>query len=110
MKFDFTNLSIQAKSAEELKAAEIFALEIEKRTGRKPEIKDEKPTVAFCQCVEERLADKDCFEIELEDGEMKIFAHTVRGLIFGMGKFLMKSVFEKGKITLISDIRGKHIP
>ena len=32
MKFDFTNLSIQAKTAEELKAAELFSLEIEKRT------------------------------------------------------------------------------
>ncbi len=110
MKFDFTNLNIQAKSAEEMKAAEIFALEIEKRTGRKPELKNEKPLVVFLQCGEERLPHKDCFEIELEDGEIKIFAHTVRGLIFGMGKFLMKTVYENGKITLISDIDGKHIP
>ena len=35
MKFDFTNLNIQAKTTEEMKAAEIFSLEIEKRTGRK---------------------------------------------------------------------------
>lgn len=110
MKFDFTNLSIQAKSADEMKAAEIFALEIEKRTGRKPEFKNEKPMVVLAQCGEERLPHKDCFEIELEEGEMKIFAHTVRGLIFGMGKFLMKTVYEKEKITLISDIAGKHIP
>ncbi len=110
MRFDFTNLNIQAKTSEELKAAEIFALEIEKRTGKKPEFKNEKPVVVFSQCGEERLPHKDCFEIELEDGELKIFAHTVRGLLFGMGKFLMKTVYENGKITLISDIAGKHIP
>ncbi len=110
MRFDFTNLNIQAKTSEEMKAAEIFALEIEKRTGKKPEIKDDKPVVVFSQCGEERLPHKDCFEIELEDGELKIFAHTVRGLLFGMGKLLMKTVYENGKITLISDIAGKHIP
>ena len=110
MKFDFTGLNIQAESAAELKAAEIFALEIEKRTGKKPEIKNEKPCVTLLQCGEERLPHKDCFEIELEDGELKIYAHTVRGLIFGIGKFLMKTVYKNGQITLISDIAGKHIP
>ncbi len=110
MKFDFTGLNIQAKTEEELKAAEIFALEIEKRTGIKPEIKDGKPFVAFIQCAEERLPHKDCFEIELEEGEMKIYAHTVRGLLFGVGKFLMKTVYNNSQITLVSDIAGKHIP
>ena len=110
MKFDFTNLNIQAKTTEEMKAAEIFSLEIEKRTGKKPEMKDEKPVVVFSQCGKDRLPHKDCFQIELKDGELKIFAHTVRGLLFGMGKFLMKTVYENGKITLISDIAGKHIP
>lgn len=110
MKFNFTGLCITAKEKEEIKAAEIFAAEIEKRTGTKPQIKCGKPSVSFVLCGKERLPDKDCFEIELDDGEMKIFAHTVRGLIFGMGKFLMKTVFEDGKIILISDIAGKHIP
>lgn len=110
MKFDFTNLNVFAKTTEELKAAEIFSLKIEERTGRKPEIKNEKPVVIFSQCGEERLPHKDCFEIELEDGEIKIYAHTIRGLIFGMGKFLMKTVYNGDKITLISDIAGKHIP
>ena len=110
MKFDFTNVNIQAESAAELKAAEIFSLEIEKRTGRKPELKNEKPCVTFSQCGEERLPHKDCFEIELEEGELKVYAHTVRGLIFGAGKFLMKTVYKGDKITLITDIAGKHIP
>ncbi len=110
MKFDFTGLSVCAKTPEEMKAAQIFALEIEKRTGKKPEVKEEKPCVAFLICGEEILPHKDCFRIELEEGTIKIFAHTVRGLLFGMGKFLMKSVFENGKITLISDIGGNHIP
>ena len=110
MKFDFTNLNIFAETKEELKAAEIFSLKIEERTGRKPETKNEKPVVIFSQCGEERLPHKDCFEIELNDGEMKIYAHTIRGLIFGMGKFLMKTVFDGEKVTLISDISGKHIP
>ena len=110
MKFDFTNLNIFAQTTDELKAAEILSLKIEERTGRKPEIKNEKPVVIFSQCGEERLPHKDCFEIELTDGELKIFAHTVRGLIFGAGKFLMKSVCDGEKVTLISDIAGKHIP
>lgn len=110
MKFDFTDLVISASSAEELKAAEIFATEIEKRTGKKPMTGQGRPAVAFVQCKEDRLPHKDCFEIELEDGEIRIFALTVRGLIFGMGKFLMKTVYDNGKITLISDIAGKHIP
>ncbi len=110
MKFDFTAFSISAKTAEEIKAAEIFADETEKRAGVRPVFSDEKPCVKFVTCGEETLPHKDCFKLEADEGEVKIYAYGIRGFLFGAGKFLMKSVFENGKITLIKDITGVYIP
>ncbi len=110
MKFDFSNLSIKATEKDEIKAAEIFADFIEERTGKKPQLSDSKPLVAFITCGEEKLPHKDSFCLEVEEGEIKIYAYNIRGFLFGAGKFLMKSVIKDGKITLIKDITGKYIP
>ncbi len=110
MKFDFTNLNIKATKNDEVKAAEIFADFVEERAGKKPQFFDEKPCVEFITCTEEMLPDKDSFAIEAEEGTVKIYAYNIRGFLFGAGKFLMKTVFQNGKITLIKDISGKYIP
>lgn len=110
MKFDFTNLNISAKEKDEIKAGKIFADFICERTGVTPMFVDKKPCVKFVTCGEEILPHKDSFCIEVEDGEAKIYAYNIRGFLFGMGEFLMKSEIKNGKITLIKDITGKYIP
>lgn len=109
MKYDFSDFNIVAVSETAKKAAEIFADEISKRSGRRPEILSEKNG----RCVELVLNDEskcEAFEIVHCGDEIKITAHRMRSLIYGFGVFIRKSEYRDGKITLVKNISGEYKP
>ena len=111
MFFDFSSLSITAKSLTEKKAAELFAEEIALRTSVRPEITESvnlSPCVYFSE--NESIEDKDCFVLSLDNNILTIEAQGIRGLIYGYSYFLRKIRISGSAITLIKDISGSYSP
>lgn len=108
MRFDFMDLKIVS---EEKLVSEIFASEIEKRTGKKPEILNSADENCVVLKIDETIEDKDFYSAELkENNVLEMTAKTVRGLIFAVGHFLRKTVYTDGKITLVKDFSGSYKP
>ncbi|MGN0526510.1 MAG: hypothetical protein ACI4IF_03670 [Acutalibacteraceae bacterium] len=106
MRYTFKNFSIKANSKEEVTAKEFFLKELNKRmTMQKNE-----PAAAFEFKIDETIENKDDFVISQNNGQIVIFAKTVRGLIFGYSLFLRKSVFSNNTLTLIKNISGTYTP
>lgn len=110
MKYTFSELNIQATGTQALKAAALLKNELQRRTGKFPEISSDAPSPKFILKTDEKITDKDFYEIVQDEKEIKITAKTVRGLIFGYSLFLRKCLFKNGKITLIKNISGKYAP
>ena len=111
MKYNFTNLNIEASGKDALKAATYFAKEIKKRTGKSLPVFEKAP--AFPKIIfktDENIENKDFFNIIQTEGQIIITAKTIRGLIFGYSLFLRKSIFKNGVITLIKNISGNYAP
>lgn len=110
MAVDFTGLSITAQEGC-IDAAELFAGEIEKRTGVRPPINagNAEPLVCFVLYTDE-LPDKDSYLLTLEGRTLTVGARGIRGLIYGYSMFLRKTVYDGSRITLIRDIGGRYIP
>ncbi len=112
MTYDFTGLNIIASQPAELYAAELFSDELEKRTGRRPNTGKAfpHPSVAFVTCGAERLPDNDCYEIVQAENAVTVYAHGIRGFIYGYSLFLRKSLYAGKNVTLLKNIGGKFIP
>ncbi len=111
MKYNFTNLNIEATSKDAVKAATFFAKEIKKRTGKSLPVFEKAP--AFPKIIfntDENIENKDFFSVQQSEGQVIITAKTIRGLIFGYSLFLRKCTFENGVITLIKNISGDYSP
>lgn len=110
MKTEFTGISVRAASRDEKKAAEIFACEIQRRTGKTPEAVD--APIAPCMVFEcdGSIDNRDEFRISTENGVITVSASGIRGFIYGIGMFLRKSVYKNGSITLIKSIDGVYVP
>ena len=111
MFFDFTDLSVCAKSSTEKKAAELLADEIKIRTGNSPLLSDKIPN---CPCVvfneNINIENKDFFEIQLNGNVITLTAKGIRGLIYAYAYFLRKIRIKGKNITLIKDISGTYTP
>lgn len=111
MKYNFTNLNIEAADKDSVKAATYFAKEIKKRTGKSLPIFEKAP--AFPKMIfktDETIENKDYFNIYQTEGEVIVTAKTIRGLIYGYSLFLRKCTFENGVVTLIKNITGDYSP
>lgn len=111
MKYDFTNLNIEAMGSDCVKAATLFAGEFNKRTGKSLPVFEEAPS--FPKIIfknDTSLDNKDFFEIRQSEGVITVIAATVRGLIYGYSLFLRKCTFKNGNVTLIKNISGKYSP
>lgn len=108
--FDYDKLSISAKEGSALYAAQLFAEEINARTGLSPKISCDDENAFFVFSVSNDFSDKDTFEISKTDSGFAASAKTVRGLIFAYSLFLRKTRYGNGVITLVEDITGTHKP
>ena len=110
MMTDFTGLSIVAQTATECKAAELFANEIEQRTGKRPSFTENStgPCVVFCE--DDSFTDKDSYRIDVKGNTITISGQGIRALIYGYAMFLRKTVYDGETITLISSIDGVYAP
>ena len=108
MGYDFTDLSVAGRGPAGQKAAAILSEELFARTGVRPEEDGKGPRVVFREAPE--MADRDAFRVSLRDGVLTVSAKGVRGMIYGIGLFLRKTVYRDGCITLPYDISGEYAP
>ncbi len=109
MKYNFSDLKIVASGETALRAAEMFAEEIEIRAGFTPEICAEHSG----SVVELRLEDENDSEeyiIFHNENRVVITAHRLRGLLFGCGEFIKKAVFDGSSISLVKNISMTRVP
>lgn len=109
MNFIFDNINLVAVSDVELKAAKLFAEEIELRTGKKVCITDTVGECSFIFAIENE-SDAEDFRIEHNGTKIKIIAHRLRGLIYGYGFFIRKAEVKDGKFVLNKNISCEKKP
>lgn len=110
MSYDFTLLNIEAHNDEQIKAANLFAHELLRRTGRIFNVCKTAPSPKISFLSDEKAHDKDTYLIEQSESQITITASGIRGFIFGYSLFLRKSIFKDGKIALTEDLSGKYTP
>lgn len=108
MKYDFSSPAIKAESDKARRAAKLFYKELSLRGVK--EIGKGTASVELEISNDSRLSSTDCYILEQNESHLKIFAKTVRGLIFGYSLFLRKCEFNGEKITLIKNLTGVYSP
>jgi len=106
---DFNIIRIFSQTADELKAAELFADEMSIRTGKKPEFSANREAANFIFETDEAIS-RDGYKIACSTENVTVFASGIRGFIYGFGMFLRKIVPVCGVPVLTEDISGKYIP
>jgi len=106
---DFNIIRIFSQTADELKAAELFADEMSIRTGKKPEFSANREAANFIFETDEAIS-RDGYKIACSTVNVTVFASGIRGFIYGFGMFLRKIVPVCGVPVLTEDISGKYIP
>ena len=91
------------------KAAEIFADEIEIRTGKAPIVTDCKSSANFIFEINGSIG-RDCYNISSSETAVTVYANGIRGFIFGIGMILRKLVSVMGVPALCEDITGEYSP
>lgn len=108
LQYNFSEISVFADNPITLKAAELFADELELRCGMRPDISSEGQNAAFQFSLGEYEA--DCFEITYENRCFTFSAGRLRSLLFAYAQFLKKAVFAENSIEVICDIAGRYTP
>ncbi len=106
---DFKEFRIYAESEASKKAAELFAEEIELRTGAKPSFTDNKSDANFVFETDSSIG-RDSYAIHCGADSVVVTASGIRGFIFGYGRFLRKIVPVYGVPSLCEDITGEYSP
>ena len=106
---DFNVFRIFSKTADEVKAAELFAEEINVRTGKRPEFSADSSTANFIFKTDESVS-RDGYRIVCSSDYVTVFASGIRGFIYGFGMFLRKIVPVCGVPVLTEDISGEYVP
>ena len=106
---DFSGFRIFSQTADELKAAGIFAEEIFLRTGKKPENTTDKINSNFIFETDSSIS-RDGYRIACSSQNITVYASGIRGFIFGFGMFLRKIVPVCGVPVLTEDISGEYMP
>ncbi len=109
LKYDFTDFKILAGGTTAKKAATLFAEEIALRSGYTPEICEECEDNFVCLKIKNHGKGED-YTVEHDGNKIFITAHRLRGLIYGFGEFIKKTVFFDDKIQLIKNISAERQP
>ena len=110
MRYDFSDFKIVADSPTEIKAAELFAEEIEIRAGFLPEIVNEAPAGNFVSLIIEDESESEEYKVSHDDDKIFITAHRLRSLIYGFAEFIKAAVYEGKKIYLVKNISISRVP
>lgn len=108
MTFDLKRNKICASCSAAVKAAELFAEELKKRTETDFAVSDDRDAM-FCFEIAEPSEAED-FSVEEKNGKLVFSAHRLRGLIYAYSLFLRKAIFADGKIVPVKDICGHYSP
>ena len=106
---DFNVFRIFSKTADGVKAAELFAEEINVRTGKKPENAINCNDANFIFETDSAIS-RDSYKIACSSENVTVFASGIRGFIYGFGMFLRKIVPVCGVPVLTEDISGVYVP
>lgn len=103
---NYTHYTLIAVSETEKFAADILKDELCAR-GCRP---SENFTKSIVFSEDKNLCDKDSYKIVLDEKSMTISACGIRGLVYGIGRFLRKTQYINGTVILIEDISGEYSP
>ena len=108
MGIEFTDLAISGVTPAERKAAGILAEEMKLRCVPG----NAESPLALQVIFRENAAvrDRDAFRVSINDRTLTVTAQGVRGMIYGIGLFLRKSVYRDGAGSLLYDISGDYAP
>lgn len=106
---DFGEFKIFSQTPDELKAAELFAQEINVRTGKKPELTTKFEEANFIFATDESIS-RDSYKIDCLSDRVAVYASGIRGFIYAYGMFLRKIVPVCGVPVLTEDITGEYNP
>lgn len=110
MRFDFTSPCLFAETETEKAAARVFSDALKARTGTAPDFTDEPGRASLILREAPEKTDRDAYSLSLDGNALTISAAGIRGLIFGIGHFLRKTVYKGTEITLLYDISGHYAP
>ena len=108
MGYDFTKTAVTGSTPAEKRAAAILADELATRTGVRPPETGDGARVIFRET--EAIENKDAFRATLRGRELTVAANGVRGMLYGVGLFLRKTVYRDGTVTLLYDNSGDYAP
>lgn len=103
---DYTYYAIAAQTVTEKQAADILRQELCSR-GFSPS-DNHKKTIVFVE--DKNFSQKDSFKIDLAESSLTISAYGIRGLVYGIGRFLRKTEYKNSVIRLVEDISGDYSP
>lgn len=110
MKCKFFPFAVFADGEIERKAADLFAEEIELRTGKRPEINPEGFSGKRITFASDGYSEDEGFRIIQSEDEIRISASRLRGFIYGYSHILKKSVIEKGELYLTCSVACSKTP
>lgn len=110
MNYVFNDIVISASKDKEIFAAELFAEELEMRTGKAPVVVSKPEGECYIELKLVDESDSEDFRIEQDGKKITVTAHRLRSLIYGYSMFLRKSVVRDGEIVLTKDISGDYSP
>lgn len=110
MNYVFNDIVISASKDKEIFAAELFAEELEMRTGKAPVVVSKPEGECYIELKLFDESDSEDFRIEQDGKKITVTAHRLRSLIYGYSMFLRKSVVRNGELVLTKDISGDYSP
>ena len=110
MNYVFNDIVISASKDKEIFAAELFAEELEMRTGKAPVVVSKPEGECYIELKLFDESDSEDFRIEQGGKKITVTAHRLRSLIYGYSMFLRKSVVRDGELVLTKDISGDYSP
>ena len=110
MNYVFNDIVISASKDKEIFAAELFAEELEMRTGKAPVVVSKPEGECYIELKLFDESDSEDFRIEQDGKKITVTAHRLRSLIYGYSMFLRKSVVRDGELVLTKDISGDYSP
>ena len=110
MNYVFNDIVISASKEKEIFAAELFAEELEMRTGKAPVVVSKPEGECYIELKLFDESDSEDFRIEQDGKKITVTAHRLRSLIYGYSMFLRKSVVRDGELVMTKDISGDYSP